>query len=262
MRRLRFALFLVVLLGLVVLVLAGSVWMYALATQPHAVETEHDIEAFLRNSFESERQSLQAMFHHKQREAVRWDKPDLGHLPPQLVNMYLSENGCPGYLKSEPEGAVAWSYRLLQAVRRHGVPGDGSCELDFARRIALQLGSTTALAETVTADRVRSILGKKKLVAYNLEGMWFERGIVGVEAASALLMQKPLGELDLGELAELAVALPPHEQWDNLKLCTNAALIRQNRDVILDGLVTNGIIARDAAKSAASQPVRCLSVQR
>lgn len=262
MRRLRFLGFLVVLLVLVIAVLAGSVWLYAVATMPQAVETEHDIESFLRNSFESERQSLQAMFHHKQREAVRWDKPELGHLPPQLVNMYLAAHGCPRYLKSQPEGAIAWTFRLLQAVRRVGVPGDGSCELDFARRIALQLGSTTALAETVTADRVRSILGKQKLVAYNLEGMWFERGIVGVEAASQILMQKPLLELDLAELAELAVALPPYEEWGLLKLCTNAALIRQNRDVILDTLVTDGFIARDVAKSAASQPVRCLSVQR
>ncbi len=262
MRRLKFVLFLGVLLVLVVVVLASSVWLYAVATMPQAVETEHDIESFLRNSFESERQSLQAMFHHKQREAVRWEKPDLGHLPPQLVNMYVAMNACPGYLKSGPEGALAWTYRLLQAVRRSGVPGDGSCELDFARRIALQLGATTALAETVTADRVRSILGKKKLVAYNLEGLWFERGIVGVDAASQLLMQKPLLDLDLAELAELAVALPPHEEWSLLKLCTNAALIRQNRDVILDLLVTDGFISRDVAKTAASQPVRCLSVQR
>ena len=50
----------------------------------------------------------------------------------------------------------------------------------------------TDLQVAVAADRVHRFLAKDQLVAFDLHSMWFDHGVIGVETASEVVMQKPL----------------------------------------------------------------------
>jgi hypothetical protein len=81
----------------------------------------------------------------------------------------------------------------------------------------------------VAADRVHRFLAKDQLVAFDLHSMWFDHGVIGVEKASEVVMQKPLTQLNLAELAELQLAIPPWGFWDDIKNCRNAAKLKEAR---------------------------------
>jgi hypothetical protein len=261
-KRLRFLLFVVVLLVLAIGVLVPLVWFRAAATLPTSIESASDIETALRQSIESERLSREAPKHVRERESVRWPTPQFAALPKALVDIYTTEQYCPDYLAMPKEVGARWNWRLINALRREGVAGPGRCEFYFARRIATLLRAGTTIEEAVMADRIHTFLSKEEVLAYDLASTWFERGVVGVEAASRVLMQRELRELDLAEQAELALAMPPYEMWDLVKLCSNAAMIRQNRDVLLENLLTAKRAEIQEVRSAQAKPLRCLAVKR
>jgi hypothetical protein len=256
---LALALLVVMALGVII----PGAWLYTLSNLPNAIDSALDIEMHLRQSIESERQSVQYSKRPSERESVKWEKPDFGKLPKNLIAFYITETGCPTYFQTPREAGWAWNKRVFIMLAQNRVlDGDGACELIFARRLARRLGAQTPMQLAVAADRIHRFLEKDQLVAFDLHAMQFERGVIGVEAASRLLMQKPLGELSLAELAELQLAIPPWGYWEDIKYCKNASLVRESRDTLLSRLAMVGLISEEMAKTAAAQPVRCLSVKR
>ena len=262
MRSLKFPLFLMLLVVILAAVVGPVLWLYTAATLPVPIETKNDIESNLRQIIESERQSLQATRAVRERVPVRWDTPDITRIPKHVLAIYTNENGCPTYFQTPKEGPLKWGQRLVRAFGRTGMAGDGSCELYFARRLARQLRATSTFDETVAADRIRKLLTKEELVAYDLQSAWLQRGLVGIDVASRDLLQKELLDLSLAEMAELMLAMAPYEQWDIVRQCSNHVLITQNRDVILWNLQQAGLITQEQYRSAQALPPRCLSVRR
>lgn len=252
-----------VLAVMAVAVIVPGAWLYTLGNLPNALDSELDVETHLRQSIESERQSVQLSRRPSERESVKWEKPDFGKLPKNLIAFYITETGCPTYFQTPREDGWAWNKRVfIMLAQSRVLDGDGACELIFARRLARRLGAQTPMQLAVAADRIHRFLEKDQLVAFDLHAMQFEHGMIGVEAASRFLMQKPLAELSVAELAELQLAIPPWDYWEEVKRCKNASLVRESRDTLLSRLAMVGLISEEMAKTAAAQPVRCLSVRR
>jgi membrane peptidoglycan carboxypeptidase len=110
---------------------------------------------------------------------------------------------------------------------------------------------------TVAANKLHSFLQKDQLIAYYLTTITFERGVVGVEDAAYKLFGKELDALSLSELAELQLAMPPYGYYRDMKSCKNAAIMKQNRDLILKYTVDAELISADKVNNAIAQPVFC-----
>lgn len=250
-----------ILTGILAIVGSGW-WLYTANTLPNQIEGEMDLETLLRQSIESDRQSIQFNKRIAEREKVTWAKPDFSKLPKNLVALYITEWGCPTYFQTPREEGWPWMKRVLNSARGIGGEGDGACELIFARRLSSRLGASSPSQLAVMSDRIHHFLKKDQLVAYDLHAMQFDQGVIGVEAASRFLMQKELLDLSLAELAELQLGIPPYNLWGEVTLCTNAAQIRLARDALLQNLINVALVSEEQGKAAMAQPVRCLAVKR
>jgi hypothetical protein len=227
------------------------------ANQLPQLETEFDVEKLLRGSIEGERISLQAGMTERTRP-IAFKRPDFARLPKDLVALYIAQLGCPTYFQTPREEGPKWTWRLFSfAVLGSEPRGDGRCERVLAMRLAKALSISGSLELAVAAHRLHSFLQKDQLLAYDLATLYFDRGIVGAEDAAYKLFGQELGTLQLPQLAELALTLPPHYMYGEAIICRNAGLIRQNRDVLLLDLAGYKLVTEERARSAMAQPVVC-----
>ncbi len=223
------------------------------------MDSEFDVEKQLKHSIEGERMSYLAGLTEKPKVKPTFTRPDFAKLPKDLVALYITQMGCPTYFQTPREDGSPWAWRLLSNVALGAQPpGDGGCELILAQRIAATLGVSSPMQLTVGAHKLHGFLQKDQLIAYDLAILWFERGVVGVEEASRRLFGRELDTLQLSELAELQLALPPYFFYEDVKSCKNASMIRQNRDQLLQGLANWKLITQERARHAMDQPVACL----
>lgn len=258
----KLSLWLTLMFSITVGVLVPATWLYTASNMQNQLESESDVEIHLRQSIESERQSVMIGRPASVRTSVKWEKPDFSRLPKHLIAFYITATGCPDYFRSPREEGWPWTKRLAASLQNRILDGDGACELIFARNLARRLNMKGDLQIAVAADRVHKFLAKDQLVAFDLHSMWFDHGVIGVETASEVVLQKPLGQLNLAELAELQLAIPPWGFWDDIKECRNAAKLKEARDSLLSELAYIGHISDEMARTASSQPVRCLAVRR
>jgi membrane carboxypeptidase/penicillin-binding protein PbpC len=86
--------------------------------------------------------------------------------------------------------------------------------------------------------------------------------VIGVAEGSRVLMQRELSALSDAEAAELQLAIPPLDYWDELWECKNAGVVREARDTFIARLAQQGLLAEADARTATAAPVRCMSVKR
>ncbi|MCP3136092.1 transglycosylase domain-containing protein [Pyxidicoccus xibeiensis] len=244
------------LLGLAGVIIPLS-YLYTASKLP-PLESEFDVEKQLKHSIEGERMSLRAGQYQRNPRPITFNRPDFSRLPKDMVALYIRHLGCPRYFQTPREDGPAWAWRLFAGVMTGAQPpGDGGCERILSMRIAGTLGITGNVAQSVAAHRLHSFMQKDQLIAYDLASLYFERGIVGVEDAAFVLFKRELSELQLSELAELQLALPPFGYYGDLKTCRNATIIRQNRDILLEDLAGWKLVSEDRARNAMGQPVFC-----
>jgi hypothetical protein len=237
-------------------VVLPAVYFHAASKLPR-LESEYDVELLLRHSIEGERKSLQVGTFEKPRP-IDYKRPDFERLPKDLVALYIAQHNCPTYFQTRREDGPKWAWRLFSyATFGTEPPGDGSCERLLAMRLAGALGVTGNLEQVVAAHRLHSFLQKDQLLAYDLSALYFEHGVVGVEDAAKKVLGRELNTLQLAELAELSLTLPPHGFYRMAILCRNASLIRQNRDVLLSDLAGYQLVTEERARTAMAQPVAC-----
>jgi len=237
-------------------VLVPVVYLWVSAGLP-SLESEFDLERLLKLSIESERKSIQLGMYEKSKESIDFQRPDFARLPKNLVAFYITERGCPTYFQTPREEGFAWAKRMLLTLINIEPDGDGWCERVFASNLARRVGAKDKLDQAVAMYKIHRFLKKDSLVAYDLHTVKLEDGVIGVEAGAKALFKKSLGELTLSELAEYALALPPHGYWEQMKACQNPILIKQNRDVIIDDLRRVSLVPEDLARAAMRQPVAC-----
>ena len=185
------------------------------------------------------------------------EEPDFTRLPKDLLAIYVSQLGCPEYFGSAPDEGFPWLWRMWSGLWGIEPPGVGKCERLLSLRIAASLGFGGSSRQAVAANKIHRILQKHELIAYDLAVVSFEPGVVGVEAAAKGLFGKDLKSLQLAEVAELMLALPPHDAYDELKQCRNASLIRRSRDYVLSMLVSHSLVSSERANAAQAHPVAC-----
>ncbi len=237
-------------------------WLYTAANLPNEIESAADVELHLRQSIESERQSVELTRSPNRRESVKWPRPDFSALPRNLIALYITQWGCPEYFQSPREEGWPWLKRLLLRSQDLYLPGDGGCELIFSRNLARRLQATSAMQVTVASDRIHRYLSKDELVAFDLTALWFRKDVIGVEKASRVLFQKQLTELSLAELAELELVLPPLSFWQAVYDCSDPSLVKSGRDRVLSDLAQVQHITHEVAREEMAKPLRCTSIKR
>ncbi|MFZ5468107.1 MAG: hypothetical protein ACOZIN_01610 [Myxococcota bacterium] len=237
-------------------VVAPLLYFYTSSQLP-PMESELDIERLLRLDIESERMRLKLSQYDRDAVTVTFERPDFSRLPKDLVGLYLSQRRCPAYFQTAREEGAAWAWRMLVGLVSLEPGGEGGCERLFALRLAKRLGARGALQLSVGAHRIHSLLEKDQLIAYDLFSMWFEPGWVGVDHLAHKLFKKRLERLRLSELAELMLALPPHNYYRQMRDCQNPTLLRQNRDSLLKDLSRDALVSEEQVRSAMAHPVAC-----
>jgi Transglycosylase len=237
-----------------------ALYFYA-ASQLPPLESEFDVERLLRFDIEGERMSATLGRYARETSGLKFDRPELARIPKDLVALYLSQRGCPTFFQTPREQSGRWAWRMFSGVWGNELAGDGWCERLLAMRLAERIGAQGILQGSIGGSRIRRFLTKDQLVAYDLSTLRFEHGVVGIEAGAQRLFRRRLEELQLSELAELALAMPPHNFYPQMTACQNATLIRQNRDFILRALSRDGLVSPDGSKNAQAQPVACTKRQ-
>jgi len=258
----KLTLFLTLLAAITVFIVVPAVWLNAASNLPVEIESANDIEMHLRQTIESERQSLELRKPANHRNDVTWSRPDFARLPRLLIASVITETGCPEYFQTPREDGRQWIKRLAASANNRILDGDGACELIFARRISEYLGAKSGLPLLVASDRVHKFLKKEELVSFALAAEPFERGVIGIEAASLRALQKPVSELSLAEIAELQLAISPLGFHDTLIDCRDQTMLKNGRDRVLQDLAMVGHISDDEAKKEMAKPLRCASVKR
>ena len=249
-----------VVFAAIIVVITPLVYLWTSSKLPQ-LESEFDLERILRHSIESERRSRLMGQFDKQKSPIDFQRPDFGRLPKNLVATYITERGCPTFFQTPREDGYAWSKRQVLSLFNMEPPGDGWCEQLFASNLGYRVGAKGTLEVAVAANKIHRFLKKDTLIAYDLHSLRIAGGIIGVEDGAKELFKKPLAELSLAEIAEYALALPPHGYWAQVRHCDNASLIRQSRDLIISHLQMVSLIPESEARNAQAQPVACLRTE-
>lgn len=250
---------LLALLGLlaVAALLVVSAFYAVVASRVPQLDTEYDLEGLIKLSVEGERLSNELEVAGVGREFA-WQKPEFRKLPRDFVALYLTQLGCPDFFQTRKEDGVQWMLRLFNAATDRPMGGAGACELYLARRLANAAGVRSEWESLVAAHEIHGFLEKDGLLAYDFASMEFERGLVGVEKASSFLFKRKPSELNLAEQAELALTLPgTGNAWQPVRSCSNSALIRQNRDVLLEQAAASTLVETERATAAKAAPAAC-----
>jgi hypothetical protein len=245
-------LFVVALIGLAL----PLSYLYVSSQLPR-LESPRDVELLLRLNVEGERMSLRQGTSEKP-VVYKYVHPEFSQLPKDLVALYLSQRGCPTYFQTPKEEGARWGWRMLAGLFLGlELEGNGFCERLFAMRLAEEAGAATSLQKAVATHKIHAALQKDELIAYHLSALYFDRGVVGVDDASRVLFKRELASLNLPELAEFILALPPHGFYDDIRICKNASLIQRSRDMLLVLLARDGLVSEQRAREAEAMPVKC-----
>lgn len=115
---------------------------------------------------------------------------------------------------------------------------------------------TRKLKEMILAGRIEQVLSKEEILELYLNEIPLGRRSFGVQAASRAYFDKDVGDLELHEMAFLAI-LPKAPERYGRKGQERAALAR--RDFVLGQMAANGYITEAERAAATSQPLGLVS---
>ncbi|TMM50010.1 penicillin-binding protein 1A [Qipengyuania marisflavi] len=111
---------------------------------------------------------------------------------------------------------------------------------------------TRKLKEMVLAQRIEGVLTKREILELYLNEIPLGRRSFGVQAASRAYFDKDVGELELNELAFLAILPKAPERYGRTKY-TDLAISRRN--FVLDQMVANDFITAPQGTAAKAKPL-------
>lgn len=251
------ALWVLLVFGFIVAVTAPLVYFYIKLQLPE-MASELELYQLLKRSIEGERRAQALSMVTLEKKDISFERPDISRYPKHLVSLTLNERGCPRYFQTPREEGFSWAKRMVAFFMNNETGGnDGWCEKTFGWNLAERVGADTHSKQVVATHLIHAILTKDSLLAYDLASTPFDTGVIGAEDAAQVLLGKKLEQLSLAEMAEMALAMPPHGYWSQVKNCQNTVLLRQNRDVLIQRLRQAGLIPEDLAVNAQTQPLAC-----
>jgi penicillin-binding protein 1A len=111
---------------------------------------------------------------------------------------------------------------------------------------------TRKLKEMIVARRIEATLNKRQILELYLNEIPLGRQSFGVQAASRAYFNKDVGELQLHEVAFLAILPKAPERYGRAK---HAALAFERRNYVLDQMVDNGWATPAQAAAAKARPL-------
>jgi hypothetical protein len=222
------------------------------------LEAENDLAKLMKSMVEGERMSLKSGMVVQDRSGITYEPPEMAKIPRDFVAFFIAQIDCPTYFSTPQETGWPWQKRVYGGeIFGINPEGDGRCERFLSDQIAEMVSVPPGLPRAIGASRIHAFLQKDQLVAYYLSGTIFERGIVGLEAASQELFGRAPDTLSLPELAEFSLALPINGWYDDVYQCKNPTFIKLERDKQLMNLARLQLISRERAESARDQPLGC-----
>ncbi len=187
-----------------------------------------------------------------------------GDFPKPLINAFLSAEDKTFF----SHGGVDL-FGTLNAVadyaRKYGsderAVGGSTITQQVAKNLLLgdEYSVTRKLKEMVLARRIESVMSKPQILTLYLNEIPLGRRSFGVQAASRAYFDKDVGDLDLHEVAFLAILPKAPEKYGRTKH-REEALVRRN--FVLDQMAKNDFITQAQAQAAEAQPLGLVTQRR
>ena len=178
-------------------------------------------------------------------------------LPPQLLNAYTSAEDKTFWTHGGIDiggfvGAVFDYVSKIGSGER--AVGGSTITQQVAKNILVgnEYSVWRKLREMVLASRIEDVLTKREIITLYLNEIALGRRSFGVQAASRAYFDKDVGDLDLHEMAYLAI-LPKAPETYSRERNYDAALVR--RDIVLDQMADNDHITQAQADAAKARPL-------
>ncbi|MGN3973138.1 penicillin-binding protein 1A [Tsuneonella sp. SYSU-LHT278] len=132
--------------------------------------------------------------------------------------------------------------------------GGSTITQQVAKNILLgdEYSITRKLKEMILAQRIEGVLTKPQILELYLNEIPLGRRSFGVQAASRAYFDKDVGDLDLHEMAFLAILPKAPERYGRKK---NEALAIERRNFVLDQMVRNDFITAAQGAAAKRRPL-------
>ena len=185
-------------------------------------------------------------------------------LPPQLMNAYISA-----------EDETFWSHGGIDAGGFFNAVVDYMSKLGSGERavggstitqqvaknilVGNEYSVTRKLKEMILATRIEDVLSKQQIITLYLNEIPLGRRSYGVQAAARAYFDKDVDELDLHEMAYLAILPRAPEVYSRQ---ANYDTARARRNWVLAQMEDNGFITTAQMRAAQARPLSIIQGQR
>ncbi len=184
----------------------------------------------------------------ERREILPFEK-----FPPQLVHAFLAAEDRRFY---EHQGIdYRGIARALGANLRAGEVAQGGSTITQQVAKSFLTSERTIqrkIREAILARRLERRYSKREILTLYLNQVFLGHGAYGVAAAARIYFDKPIGDLDLGEMALLAGLVRAPSRFSPL---TSIEAARTRRDQVLAAMVASGYLTDDEANHWRARPV-------
>lgn len=183
--------------------------------------------------------------------------------PEQLIEAYLSAEDKTFFSHGGIDffGTAGAVIDYLNPMRTRRAVGGSTITQQVAKNLLLgdEYSVTRKLKEMILAGRIEGVLTKQEILELYLNEIPLGRRSFGVQAASRAYFDKDVDQLELHEMAFLAI-LPKAPERYGRKGQEQAALARRN--FVLDQMEKNGFITGSQRREAASKPLGLVTQRR
>ncbi len=183
--------------------------------------------------------------------------------PTQLVNAYTSAEDRTFWTHGgiDLTGTANAVFDYVSKLGSGGrAVGGSTITQQVAKNILLgdEYSVTRKLREMILARRIEGVLTKREIMELYLNEIPLGRRSFGVQAASRAYFDKDVGELDLHEMAFLAILPKAPERYGRAQ---NADMAIARRNYVLEQMANNGHITAAQATAAKAEPLGLIRQQ-
>ncbi|TCD05561.1 penicillin-binding protein [Erythrobacteraceae bacterium CFH 75059] len=191
-------------------------------------------------------------FERERRVQLRYDD-----LPPELIEAFLAAEDRTFFshggidLAGLTKAVIDYTSKLGSGER---AVGGSTITQQVAKNILLsnEYSVTRKLKEMILARRIESVLTKEQILELYLNEIALGRRAFGVQAAARAYFDKDVDELDLPQMAFLAI-LPKAPETYSRERYSDRALARRN--AVLGLMASNGFVTEAEARAAQARPL-------
>ena len=177
--------------------------------------------------------------------------------PPELINAYLAAED-KTFFRHGGVDLTGTANAVIDYVSKYGsddrAVGGSTITQQVAKNTLLsnEYSITRKLREMVLARDIEDVLSKQEILTLYLNEIPLGRRSFGVQAAARAYFDKDVDELELHEMAFLAILPKAPERYGRSRF---ADLAVTRRNIVLDQMAENEFVTAEAAAAAKAQPL-------